>query len=257
MPFRWLVFGILVAVLVACGGPAEKSGVYRKDKVLRPPEPQPPTQRPYIVFGKKYHPLPSADGFEETGLASWYGSEWHGLKTSSGETYNMYDRTAAHKTLPMGTYVRIRSLKNNKTTVVRINDRGPFIRGRIIDLSYMAANDIGLVDPGITPVKIEALGRQVRYYRDGKVHTVYRHPKSYYKGYFTVQVGAFKDKNNAQRLRDELSNKHENLYITKYERGTETFFRVRVCCYSDLWQAMEARNELMRNGFLDAFVVAR
>lgn len=257
MSFKWLVLSILVAGLVACGGPAERSRVYRKDKVPIPPESQPPTQRSYIAFGKKYHPLPSADGFEETGLASWYGSEWHGLKTSSGEIYDMYDRTAAHKTLPMGTYVRVRNLKNNNTSVVRINDRGPFIRGRIIDLSYTAAKDIGLVGPGLTPVRIEALGRQVRYYEDGKVHTVYRHSKSYYKGDFTIQVGAFKNKDNALRLRDKLSDKHENLDITRYERGADTFFRVRVCCYSDLWQAMEARNELVKDGFLDAFVVAR
>jgi len=248
--YRWPVYSLLVLSLIACAGPAKRE-VYRK------PKPETPTQRPYVVFGKKYYPLKSADEFEEKGLASWYGSEWHGRKTSSGEIYNMYEMTAAHKVLPMETCVRVRNLKNDKETVVRINDRGPFVKDRIVDLSYAAAKDIGIVGPGVAPVKIVALGKPVKYHRDGKVHTVYKQPQSYYVGDFTIQVGAFRDKDNAESLRDKLSNNYENAHIMLFSRDTETFFRVRVAQYSDLRQAMEARDEFIREGFFDAFVVAR
>jgi len=248
--FRWPVCSLLVSSLIACAGPAKRE-VYRK------PKPEVSTQRPYVVFGKKYYPLKSTDGFEEKGLVSWYGSKWHGRKTSNGEIYNMYERTAAHKVLPMGTYVRVRNLKNHKETIVRINDRGPFVKGRIIDLSYASAKDIGIVGPGVAPVKIVALGKPVKYHRDGEVHTVYKQPQSYYVGDFTIQVGAFRDKKNAQKLRDKLSNKYKNAHITLFSRSTETFFRVRVAQYSDLRQAMEVRDKFIREGFADAFVVAR
>jgi len=99
----------------------------------------PPTQRPYEIFGEVYYPLPSADGFAEEGIASWYGPDFHGNCTSCGEIYDMYEFTAAHKLLPMHTYVRVLNLENNRETVVRINDRGPFVKGRVIDLSLAAA----------------------------------------------------------------------------------------------------------------------
>lgn len=248
--FRWPVYSLLLSSLIACAGPAKRE-VYPK------PKPEIPTQRPYVVFGKKYYPLKSADRFEEKGLASWYGSEWHGRKTSSGEIYNMYERTAAHRILPMGTYVRVRNLKNHKETIVRINDRGPFVRGRIIDLSYAAAKDIGIVGAGVAPVKIVALGKPVKYHRDDEIYTAYKQPQSYYVGDFTIQVGAFRNKENAQKLRDKLSNKYQDVYITLFSKGTETFFMVRVAQYNDLRHAMEARDELVREGFSDAFVVAR
>jgi rare lipoprotein A len=93
----------------------------------------------------------------EYGLASYYGKDFHGRKTASGETFNMYDMTAAHKRLPFGTKVRVTNLKNGQSVVVRINDRGPFVHGRIIDLSYAAAKEIGLVEMGVTKVRVEVL----------------------------------------------------------------------------------------------------
>ncbi|MCI5132293.1 MAG: septal ring lytic transglycosylase RlpA family protein, partial [Candidatus Electrothrix sp. EH2] len=95
----------------------------------------PGTQRPYVIEGQTYYPIPSAQGYEETGLASWYGDPFHGRKTANGETYDMYGVTAAHKTLPMNTMLLVKNLRNGKTATVRINDRGPFVDGRIIDLS--------------------------------------------------------------------------------------------------------------------------
>ncbi|HID69072.1 MAG TPA: septal ring lytic transglycosylase RlpA family protein, partial [Desulfobacterales bacterium] len=122
----------------------------------------PATQRPYCINNRTYSPLPTADGYEETGIASWYGSDFHGRATSNGETYNMHDITAAHKLLPMHTMLLVTNLDNGKKTVVRVNDRGPFVQGRIIDLSLGAAKKIGLVRSGTARVKIIALGEVKR-----------------------------------------------------------------------------------------------
>ena len=114
----------------------------------------PATQRPYTIKGKQYVPLASASGYVEKGRASWYGKKFHGRKTSNGETYNMYAMTAAHKTLPMNTWVRVENLENGKQIKVRVNDRGPFVSGRIIDLSYTGAKQIGMVGPGTARVRV-------------------------------------------------------------------------------------------------------
>ncbi|MGB5685088.1 MAG: septal ring lytic transglycosylase RlpA family protein, partial [Candidatus Electrothrix sp.] len=117
----------------------------------------PGTQRPYVIEGQTYHPISSAEGYEETGLASWYGDPFHGRKTANGETYDMYGVTAAHKTLPMDTMLLVKNLANGKATTVRINDRGPFVDGRIIDLSYTTAKELGIVHHGTEQVQIIAL----------------------------------------------------------------------------------------------------
>ncbi len=117
----------------------------------------PPTQRPYVIEGQTYSPISSAEGYEEIGLASWYGDPFHGRKTANGETYDMYGVTAAHKTLPMNTMLLVKNLANGKTTTVRINDRGPFVDGRIIDLSYTTAKELGVVQHGTEKVQLIAL----------------------------------------------------------------------------------------------------
>jgi rare lipoprotein A len=117
-----------------------------------------PTMRPYVIRGIKYYPTVVSVGDQFRGNASWYGPDFHGKLTSNGETYNMYDMTAAHKTLPMNTIVKVTNLKNGLTTVVRVNDRGPFIATRIIDLSNKAAHKIDMVGDGTAPVKLEILG---------------------------------------------------------------------------------------------------
>ena len=131
--------------------------LYGCSTVAPPPTVPPGYPKPYKMGRNWYTPLPHAGGFSQYGRASWYGREFHGKRTANGEIYNMYDMTAAHKTLPFDTYVRVRNLKNNRTTVVRINDRGPFARGRIIDLSLAAARVIDMVGPGIAKVRIEVL----------------------------------------------------------------------------------------------------
>lgn len=116
------------------------------------------TMRPYCVFGKRYTPTNVRIGQTMIGISSWYGPNFHGKQTSSGERYDMYTRTAAHKTWPMGTVVKVTNLENGRNTVVRINDRGPFVHGRILDCSYKAGRDLGLDKTGIARVKLEVLG---------------------------------------------------------------------------------------------------
>jgi len=121
-----------------------------------------PTMKPYVIRGIRYYPAVVSVGDRFRGNASWYGPDFHGKLTSNGETYNMYDMTAAHKTLPMNTIVKVTNKRNGLTTVVRINDRGPFIATRIIDLSNKAAHQIDMVGAGTAPVEIEVLGFEVK-----------------------------------------------------------------------------------------------
>lgn len=115
------------------------------------------TSRPYTVLGQTYTPFTSLQPYKETGIASWYGRRYHGQKTSIGEVYDMYGMTAAHATLPLPSYARVTNLKNNKSVVVRINDRGPFHSDRLIDLSYTAAYKLGVLAGGSTPVMVESI----------------------------------------------------------------------------------------------------
>ena len=114
----------------------------------------------YVVFGKRYYVLGNAAGYNEKGTASWYGPNFHGRKTANGETYNMHAISAAHKSLPLGTWVRVTNLSNKRTLDMRINDRGPFVHNRVIDLSMAAAKNLGVVGPGTAPVQVVALGGQ-------------------------------------------------------------------------------------------------
>jgi rare lipoprotein A len=115
------------------------------------------TARPYVVMGKSYTPMTSLAPYKARGIATWYGRRYHGNQTSSGETYDMYAMSAAHTTLPIPSYARVRNLKNGKSVVVRINDRGPFVEGRIIDLSYTAAHRIGVLAGGAAMVEVESI----------------------------------------------------------------------------------------------------
>jgi rare lipoprotein A len=203
--------------------------------------------KPYRVGSTWYHPLPHAHGFTQRGLASWYGKDFHGRKTSNGETYNMYAMTAAHKTLPLGTRVQVKNLTNGRSAVVRVNDRGPFVRGRIIDLSYAAAGKLGIVGPGTAPVEIIAL---VPAGTDASAGV------DFTRGNFTFQVGAFKNRENAFRLKNRLSEKYKNAHVVVFATGADTYFRVRVGRCSTLAQAEEYERILLADGFSEVFIVA-
>jgi rare lipoprotein A len=218
-----------------------------------PPPSKPGHPKPYKVLGKWYQPLPHSDGFRQNGMASWYGWDFHGKKTSNGELYNMYAMTAAHKTLPLGTYVKVHNLENNRSVVVRINDRGPFVRGRIIDLSYSAAKDIGIVGPGTARVEVIALGRRTS--SSGGAASTYT-VEDYSHGRFTFQVGAFLNRENAERQKRALARRYKNAHITVYDRGDKLFYRVRVGRFATLQEAIQHQEILIQDGFPDAILVA-
>lgn len=154
----------------------------------------------YEVFGKTYTIMPSAEGYRETGLASWYGKKFHGRRTSSGEPYDMFKLTAAHKTLPIPCYARVTNLKNGKSVIVRINDRGPFHAGRIIDLSYAAATKIGSAG-GVAMVEVEAITPGKKLPPPPAPETITPPPPG---NFGFLQVAAFSDPINAVSLREEL-----------------------------------------------------
>jgi rare lipoprotein A len=150
----------------------------------------------YDVLGQRYFVLAAADGYSERGVASWYGPSFHGGNTSSGEPYDMYGMTAAHKTLPLPTYARVTNLRNGKSIVVRINDRGPFVANRLIDLSYTAAAKLDMLREGTTLVEVRALTPGVP---DPLTRSSAVPPAELY-----IQAGAFADEQNAQRLLERL-----------------------------------------------------
>jgi rare lipoprotein A len=223
-----------------------------------PAEPAPPSPsgypKPYRVDGVWYQPIPDAEGFRQQGTASWYGKPFHGRRTSSGEIYDMYGVSAAHKTLPFGTMVRVRNLMNDKTLDVRVNDRGPFAKARIIDLSYGAAQALGVVGPGTAPVEIVALATPARAVAEagGGERYVAADPTH---GNFTFQVGAFQDRRNAERLAAKLRNVYDNVHIASYDRGDGLFHRVRVGRATSLKEADDYERMLMGHGY-EVYIVA-
>lgn len=167
----------------------------------------------------------------QTGLASWYGPDFHGKKTSSQEIFNMYDLTAAHNTLPFGTYAMVTNLDNGKSVQVRINDRGPFVRGRIIDLSYAAARVLDMIGPGVSRVRVEVLNQ-------------ISPPSQNY----SVQVGAFISRENAEVLNLQIKKTYKNVYISTFKTSNQVYYRVRVGAKS-LVSAHEIARELLKQGF--------
>ena len=163
---------VVALALAACSSSPKKGGYYKDDgpganapsNLAAVPDARPRSEplhryanRPYEVFGRKYVPLASVQSFHQRGMASWYGKRFHGQKTASGETYDMYAMSAAHPILPIPSYARITSLRSGRQVVVRINDRGPFHSNRAIDVSYAAAYRLGLIGSGSGEVEIDAI----------------------------------------------------------------------------------------------------
>lgn len=185
-------------------------------------------------------PAAPSPGWTETGIASWYGNPYHGRRTSSGEVFDMNQMTAAHRTLPFGAIVRVTNLDNRKTVSVRINDRGPFSEGRIIDLSRAAAKEIGLIGPGTAKVRIELTG--------------YTNPDSARQPpLFTIQAGSFADRGSAERYRDQLRRRYEPVDIVASLTPPGTY-RIFVGRFGDLREA-EAAADQMRREVKEVFVV--
>jgi rare lipoprotein A len=214
----------------------------------------------YVVFGKRYHVLDSAEGFVERGVASWYGKKFHGRRTSSGEPYDMHAMTAAHKSLPLPTYVQVTNLQNHRQLILRVNDRGPFHDNRIIDLSYAAASRLGIIGKGTGLVEVRALtldastrpgpGAQATVRPSsaqpsvkGAVAVANDNPQLY------LQVGAFADAANAHRLRARLISIQPA--VVRVETTTvsgHTVHRVRLGPFADVPSADRISQNIVEAG---------
>lgn len=228
-----------------------------KKLIVLPENDKAPSFRPYVINGERYHPLSDSDGFVQFGKSSWYGKEFHGRPTASGEKYDMYKMTAAHKILPIGTYVKVINLANKREIVVRVNDRGPFVKGRIIDLSFAAAKQMGLIGPGVADVKIIALGKEVEKLESPLGVKTVVEITDLNKGEFAVQVGAFKNKENALRLADRLKVVFDYVEVALHDdKNKGTIYRLRVLKSKSLNKASEVVKKLEDMGFEGAFIVS-
>lgn len=187
----------------------------------------------YKVLGKWYSVRETSEGYREKGISSWYGKKFHGHRTSSGEIYDMYAMTAAHKSLPLPTYVRVTHLQNGRSIIVKVNDRGPFHQGRIIDLSYSAAKKLGITATGTGMVEVVALNpnsynkKQPYQPKISKPSSLATFPaKANFKLF--LQVGAFNDKTNAYKLTKRLSRMFKQQQIHSDFSSEKNVFRVRI-----------------------------
>lgn len=176
-------------------------------------------------------------------MASWYGPDFQGRPTSSGETFNMYAMTCAHKEYPFGTRLKVTNVSNNKTSVCTVNDRGPFAGGRDIDLSYAVAKEIGMIGPGTCKVFLEVDGRDMSYVRKVKVQSNGK------AGPFAIQIGSFTESINAVRLKAALRLKYDNVYIQEAQLKKTTYYRVRIGNFDTLGSALSAAEKLGQEGY--------
>ena len=226
-----------------------------------PPEPPKPEQappvarsrianktgKPYQVNGKTYHPFLTAHGYQERGIASWYGPSFHGRHTSCGEVFDMYKLSAAHKLLPMHTKINVTNLENGKSLTLTVNDRGPFVKGRVLDLSYAAAKMLAMVDKGLARIRIRTFGPvEGQHERD-------------LAGEFCVHVGSFEAETDAVSLLEDMKSlkyKPSTLRVVRTDRDGEILWRVEVGPYKSMSDADKAESKVVKD-YPSAFVVAK
>ncbi len=214
----------------------------------------------YAVFGKRYHVMNDNSGFTQKGIASWYGKKFHGRRTSSGETYDMYAMTAAHKTLILPAYVEVTNLGNGKKAVVRVNDRGPFHENRIIDLSYSAAEKLDVIAKGTAVVEIRVVdpgdsSRQIFQKHWAPVETI-SSSSALSPGNFFIQVGAFSELENAEKLRAKLNGiDGVPVKIHRAIVDDKLFYRVRIGPLSDIDVADQIVEQLIQLDQYDHHIV--
>lgn len=224
----------------------------------------------YEVFGKTYYVLPSSENFVQRGVASWYGTKFHGNKTSNGETYDMYAMTAAHKSLPLPTYVEVSNLSTGKKIIVRVNDRGPFHDGRIIDLSYAAAAKLGTLKNGTSSVEVKAINPQT--YTSPSLDTppitqesdltlrysIKKPIASSQKALLFIQVGAFGSEENANKLKYELTNiLKTSVTVETRSQQTEPLYLVHVGPYIRMKNADSTRLQLHKLGYKNTIYTSK
>ena len=256
MLFRISIATVFIAFLISgCSTRSYNVGSYgyfnhRSTKIRNSASVRKATMRPYTVNGKTYYPTVVKVGNTYRGIASWYGPNFHGKKTSNGEYYDMYAMTAAHKTLPMNTIVKVTNLLNGRSVIVRINDRGPFVKNRIIDLSYAAAKKLGVVATGTAPVRLEVIGF------NGKI-TVASNKKEFVEiSNFSVQIGSFRRSKGADIYRHKYDN-FLGRYKTSIIKGIYQDAPIYRVWLSGFKSENEAKDFIKRGDFPGAFIVRR
>lgn len=227
------------------------------------------TGKPYRVGGHAYYPLSTARGYDRTGVASWYGRDFHGRLTANGERYDMHALSAAHKTLPLPSLVRVTNLENGRSIVVRVNDRGPFVKGRLIDLSYAAATALGFAERGTAHVRVQALAtasphmprrfirtavRRAPYPHPAHMRPLLKRPTPSIAGMY-VQLGAFARPDNASKLKTSLSAQYPSVRILPFRRAAQTLYRVRIGPFSDVQTIEQTVLSLQQQGYGNTVVV--
>jgi rare lipoprotein A len=213
-------------------------------------------KNPYTVLGKTYHLIEDESSYRERGYASWYGKKFNGHNTSNGERYDMYAMTGAHKTLPIPSYVRVTNLDNGKSVVVRVNDRGPFHKGRVIDLSYAAAQRIGILQAGTGRVEVEIAlpGDAAPIPRRADSKPANNLEPALPAGTY-LQVGAFSQKESAQQFSASIGTKLTYPVQISSSTQPKTVHRVRVGPFKDAKSLQDARDQLARIKIFQAHVV--
>lgn len=255
----------MVLILAACSTPAVRESVSDgkplgeldpaqvKDAVPRAePILAAGNSSPYTIAGIEYSVLPSAAGYRERGVASWYGSKFHGRKTANGEVYDAYAASAAHRSLPLPTYVRVTNLDNQRSMIVKVNDRGPFHGSRLIDLSYGAAVKLGFANQGTAPVEVVAL--MVEGTEDLRSQTELAQWRQDYR---YLQLGSFSQRLSAEKLLDSVELQPEvEASVTEVRLDGRSFYRVRLGPVEDRQALLALQKRMIAEGFDGAKLVA-
>lgn len=246
----WITGIIGLSLMTGCGNmakrqdtPPEISSVPKQESKRHSG-----AQKSYVVFGKRYYILNDSTNFSEEGIASWYGKDFHGRKTANGEIYNMYAMTAAHKNLPLPSYVEVTNLENNRTVIVKVNDRGPFHENRIIDLSYTAAHKLDIIKAGTALVRVRAITSDTEM-------TTHAQPTQHKARQFYIQVGAFSNLMNAQNMIQGLLNVSQLAKLSETVVNGQVLYRVRVGPLQEIKVADSIVSKLYQYGILDHHIV--
>ncbi|MCC2615817.1 septal ring lytic transglycosylase RlpA family protein [Aestuariibacter halophilus] len=260
---RYLVIGLLILSVIGCASQGRytqrhdshpeyvRADIDFTNVVPRYEPYRAATLRPYTVLGKHYVPLKTGKGYTATGEASWYGQKFHGHKTANGETYDMFKMSAAHKTLPLPSFVRVTNLENGRQAIVRVNDRGPFHSDRVIDLSYAAAMKLDIIKTGTGKVKLD-----IMHVDDQGILTVGNQPvvspvEEANQSLF-IQVAALQDSRRIEQLAKGLASLYQVPTHTPVENGV---YRLRLGPLSDATQASQLLEDLKRGGYPGAYTL--
>lgn len=256
---KWIAISSIYLSLISCSSvmeqadraPSSPPDVSNIPNAIPKDEPRSKYGNPtsYDVFGRRYFTLTTSQGYQEKGIASWYGSKFHGRRTSSGETYDMYAMTAAHKTLPLPSYVEVTNLSNGRKVIVKVNDRGPFHDNRLIDLSYSAAKKLGIIGHGTGMVEVRAISGSKT---PANIVTNVQQPTLEVPVGMYLQVGAFSTSTNAQQFKSKVQSKIDSDVIVTSDGK---LYRVRIGPLDNVEEGDSLASRLLSLGFNDTHLV--